>query len=286
MAFDAVEEVFAAFPWLKLLGREVYDIVVEGVKNADPSAVITQAIRESRAYQERFAGMKQRTSSGLPAISEAEYLQIERGFREQLRNFNLLGTFGLGNTKSLQAFAADLIGKDVSVSEFNRRLDAGTSLANDSSEFVQQAFEEFYGVRVSDDAILAYFLKPDVGLELIEDQLATAQIGGAAFKFGLNVSQTRAEILRTEGVSANLARQGFANIAQEQPVLSRLATIHNFTPLSQQELEEFFFHQDPDIAARRGRTFETALAEFQEGGARNLSNTGGLGELVDRNRAV
>ena len=281
-----VAEILATFPWIAELGPEVIRVIIEGILNADPHAVITQNIRNTEAYKTRFAGLIARQSAGLPAISERQYLDVELGFRNQLRQFNLTGTLGLQDEESFRSFAADLIGKDVSVTEFNRRLDQGQALMNESSEFVQNAFEQFYGTRVSDDILLTYFLDPDIGLELIESQLTTATIGGAAFRFGLNISRTRAEILQKEGVSANLARQGFASIAQEQPVLSRLAQIHQFTPLSQQELEEFFFHQDPEIAARRGQTFSTALAAFQEGGARNITREGGLGELVARDRTI
>ncbi len=286
MAFNAVAEVFALFPWLRELGDEVFAVITAGVTENLPFAVIEQNIRGTEAYKKRFAGLLQRQAAGLPATSEAEYLQIESGYLSQLRNYNVLGTLGLSDTDAFRAFAADQIGKDVSVQELNRRLDAGVALSRDSSEFVQQAFEEFYGVRITEDALLVYFLDPDLGLDLIEDQLVTARIGGSAFRFGLNVSQTRAEILRQSGVSADLARQGFSDIAREEPVLSRLASIHRFNPLSQQELEEFFFHDDAEVSQRRNQIFTTALAAFQEGGARNVSREGGLGELVDRNRGV
>lgn len=286
MAFNAVDEVFAIFPWLANLGQEVYQVLVNGILNGEPSAVIIQNVRNTQTYKERFAGLIQRQANGLPAINEAEYLEMESGYRNQLRNYNILGTLGLTDEALFQNFAADLIAGDVSVQELNYRLDRGVALMRDSSEFVQQAFQEFYGTTISDDALLVYFLDPDRGTDIIEDQLATAQIGGEAFKFGLNVSRTRAEILRKEGVTADLARQGFSEIAREEPVLSRLAQIHHLTPLSQLELEEFFFHEDAEVAQRRYSTFTTALASFQEGGARNITREGGLGELVDKNLTV
>jgi len=286
MAFNAIEEVYAAFPWLADLGSEVYQALVNGVLNADPASVIIQAVRDTNTYKLRFAGLEQRRASGFPAMSEAEYLQVEAGYFNQLRNYNILGTLGLDDSEAFRSFAAEMIGQDVSVQEFNARLDRGTALMRDSSEFVQQAFTEFYGAPVSDDALLVYFLDPDRGTSIIESQLASATVGAEAFRYGLNISRTRAEILRKEGVTADLARQGFADIAREQPVLDRLAQIHNTSPLSQLELEEFFFHDDPGVAQRRASTFQTALAAFQEGGARNLTREGGLGELVDRNRAV
>ena len=284
--FNAVEEVFAIFPWLRELGDEIYQVIVNGVTEALPSSVIVQNIRGTNAYRERFAGLIQRQAEGLAPISEAEYLELETGYMNQLRNFNILGTMGLDSTEAFRTWAADLIGNDVSVSELNARLDRGVALMRDSSDFIQQAFQDFYGVTVSDDALLAYFLEPDRGLDIIQDQLAAAQIGGEAFRYGLNISRTRAEILRREGVTADLAKQGFSDIAREQPVLSRLAQIHNLTPLSQTELEEFFFHEDPDVAQRRFRTFSTALAEFQQGGARGVTQSGALRQFVDVNRSI
>ena len=285
-AFNAVEEVFATFPWLSTLGQEIYQVLVQGVLDADPSPVILQNVRNTQTYKNRFGGMEARRSSGFAAINEAEYLAIETAYTTQLRNYNILGTLGFTDPAKLQAFAADLIGSDVSVQELNGRLDRATAIMRDSSDFIQQAFTEFYGVPISDDALLVYFLEPDRGLDIIQDQVAAATIGGEAFSRGLNITRTRSEILRREGVTADLAKEGFADVARELPVLKRLAQIHKTAPLSQIELEEFVFHEDEEVAQRRYRTFSQALAKFQEGGARNVTRQGSLGELVDRNRAI
>lgn len=286
MAFDAVQEVLAIFPWLSELGPEIYEVITQGVLNDDPTAVTIQNIRQTQSYKTRFAGLTARQAAGLPAVSEAEYLDVERGYLEQLRNFNILGTLGYNDQTAFRSFAAELIGSDVSVAEFNRRLDRATAVMRDSSEFIRTRFEEWYGVSPSDDALLVYFLDPELGTDIIEDQVATATIGGEAFRYGLNITRTRAEILRRDGVSADLARQGFSNIARELPVLNRLAQIHNTSPLAQEQLEEFFFHEDPKVAERRYRTFQTALNQFQSGGARGITREGGLEQFVDRDRSV
>lgn len=286
MAFDAVEEVLVQFPWLQELGEEIYNIIVDGITNADPAAVIVQNVRDSDRYKRRFKGLVKRRQAGLPAISEREYLEVEQGYLNQLRTFNIQGTLGLDDTDNFREFASDMIAKDVSVQEFNQRLDMGAALARDTSEEVLGAFEEFYGVRPTEDALLVYSLDPDRGIDIIEDQIATAQVGGEAFRHGLNVSRSRAEILRQEGVTQSLARQGFADVASEEPVLRRLAQIHRFKPLKQEELEDFVFHEDQEVAERRRRTLQTALAEFQGGGSFNRARSGGLGELIERGRTV
>jgi hypothetical protein len=284
--FNAIEEVLAQFPFLAELGDEIYRVLTQGIRDNEPIDVIIQNVRDTSTYKQRFAGLEVRRREGLPAMTEAEYLSTELGYKNQIREFNVAGTLGLTTEEAFREFAAEMIGVDVSVQELNARLDRATGLARDASDTVQQAFIDFYGAPVSEDALVAYFLDPELGLNVIEDQLASATIGAEALSRGLQINRTRAEILRREGVTADLARQGYADIAREQPVLSRLAQIHNTTPLSQQELEEFFFHEDADVAARRNRTFSQALSEFQSGGAAQRSRTGGLQELVDRNRSV
>lgn len=285
MAFNAVTQILADFPWLQELGDNVFNVILEETLDNSPPEVIIQAVRNTQDYKERFAGLQQRKQRGFTPITEAEYLAVEDAYRSQLREFGILGTLNLTNNAEFRDFASELIGGDVSVAEFNRRLDTGISLVNESSEFVQSAFRDFYGVEVSPDALLTYFLDPDIGTNIIEEQLAAATVGAEAFRFGLNISRTRAEILRKEGITKEFARTGFADVARETPLLRRLAAVHNFTPLEQEDLEQFFFHEDPQVAQERGRLFQTALNEFRPA-ASQRSREGGVSELVDFRRTV
>lgn len=282
MPFNAVTEVLASFPWLANLGDEIYNILVQGVLLNEPADVIVQNVRNTTAYKTRFEGMAKRQAAGLPAITEAEYLEMESGMKGQLREFNILGTLGLDNETAFRKWAAERIGLDVSVAEINRRLDRGVAIAQDVPDETLQAFQSFYGVQPTQDALLVWALDPQRGVNIIEDQIAAATIGGEALRYGLNITRTRAEILRKEGVTADLAKQGFSDIARESPVLTRLAQIHSLTPLNQTELEEFFFHEDPKIAQRRNQTFSKALAEFQSGSPAQRSRQGGLQEFAER----
>ena len=141
-----IADILATFPWIAELGEAIISVIVAGILNADPHSVITQSIRNTDVYKRRFAGLVQRQSNGLPAITERQYLDIERGFKEQLRQFNLTGVLGLGGEEAFREFASEMIGKDVSVTELNRRFDHTVALSRDSSQFVQQAFQEFYSV--------------------------------------------------------------------------------------------------------------------------------------------
>lgn len=283
--FDAVQRVLQDFPELAEI-EGIFDILTRLVIEDTPSSSIVAQIRQTPEWKERFAGIDQRKASGLAPINEAEYLELERTYRQQLSESGLLGTLGLNNTSSFRQFAAERIGADVSAAEFSRRVDKGVAIAKDSGPLVQQAFQDFYGTTISDDALLLWALDPDRGLVEIERQIAAATVGAEAFRFGLNVTRTRAELLSREGVTADLARRGFADVARETPQLERLASIHNTKNLSDEELQDFFFHEDPDVGKRRAETFQKALAQFQQNASPNVTREGGLAPLVDRNRSV
>ncbi len=278
--FDAVDAIRAAFPWLDQLGDDIYDLIVNMVINDTPSAVIASEVRKTDQYKTRFAGMAARVSRGRNVITEAEYLDLEDQYRTLLREFGVLGYYG-ATEDDFQAFAAGQIGADVSAREMSARLDAGVAQVVDSGPEVQDAFEQFYGFRPTEELLLLHALDPDRGLREIENQLQTVFVGAEALRYGLNITRTRSEMLSQSGVSREMARSGFADVARESPQLQTLARLHSVTPLSQADLEDFFFHDDPEVLQQRFKLFETALGEFGGGAPQPTTRSGGLVELVD-----
>ena len=279
-AFDAVDAIRAAFPWLDQLGDEIYDLITSLVITATPAAVIAAEVRKTDQYKVRFAGMAARVSRGRNVITEAEYLDLEDSYRTLLREFGVLGYYG-ASEDDFRAFSAGQIGADVSATELSRRLDAGVAQIVDSGAEVQDAFEQFYGFRPTEELLLLHALDPDRGLREIENQLQTVFVGAEALRYGLNITRTRSEMLAQSGVSREMARSGFADVARETPQLQTLARLHSVTPLSQTDLEDFFFHEDPKVLQERFKLFETALGEFSGGAPAPTTRGGSLVELVD-----
>jgi len=282
--FDAVESLYQFFPWLRQL-EGIGELLVSFVEQDTPPEAIAAGIRDTDVYRTRFAGMESRRQQGLSAISEAAYLDLEESYRTLLRDYGVSGSLA-PDIQSLRDFSAGLISEDISASELSRRLDAGYAQVVDNGEFVGAAFEQFYGIRPTEEQLLLYALDPDRGLKDIENAVEVSLIGGESFRYGLNISRTRAEMLKQSGVSREMARSGFADIARETPQLQTLAQLHNRNPLSQTDLENLVFHDDPEIAKERFRVFETALNEFGGQGRAATTQEGGLLELVDRDRSV
>ena len=282
--FDAVETMYQFFPWLRQL-EGIGELLVSFVEQDMPPEAVAAGVRDTDVYRERFVGMESRRAQGLSAISEAAYLDLEEGYRVLLRDFGVGGALA-PDVATLREFSAGLIGEDISASELSRRLDAGYAQVRDNGEFVGQAFEQFYGVRPTDEQLLLYALDPDRGIKDIENAVEVSLIGGEAFRYGLNINRTRAEMLKQSGVSQEMARSGFSDIARETPQLETLARLHNRNPLSQQDLESFVFHEDTSVAQERFRIFESALNEFSGQGRAATTESGGLLELVDRDRSL
>jgi hypothetical protein len=281
---NIIQEIIDANPWLIQLGDDIVDIVTTLILNDTPASLVAAEIRNTDTYRSRFAGLLARQEKGLPAISEREYLETELSFRNQLRNYEVFDLL-FQSEDAFRDFAATQIGFDVSAAEMSRRLDRGFASVVDARPTVEEAFAQFYGVVPTDNALLAYFLDPVRGTSEIENQVAAAIVGGEALAYGLNITRTRAELFASQGVTQQFARQGFADIAREQPLIERLSTIHQFTPLSQTDLESFFFHNDPEIRRQRQQIFETALSQFRGPTARPLGE-GGVTELIDIRRTV
>ncbi len=282
--FNAVDYVLSINRWISDLGIDIYNLMVSLVQQGASAEVIAAELRDTDEYKDRFAGLIQRRERGLPAVNEAEYLEIESGYQRQLEN---AGVFRIlfDNQAEFQDYAAEQIGFNVSNTELSFRLDRGFAAVADARSEMEELFNTFYGVAPTQEAQLAYFLDPERGTNEIENQVAAVLVGGEALAFGLNVSRTRAELLASSGVSQQMARQGFADVARETPVLERLADLHSFTPLSQEDLENFFFHDDPEVTKRRQRVFETSLSSFRSFRGQQ-EQSGGFSELVDRRRTV
>lgn len=172
-----------------------------------------------QAYKERFKGNEERVRNGLRALKPSEYINAEQSYIERLRQNGMpIGFYDQPDD------LAKLIGGDVSAVEFDNRITRGFLAAQAAPQSVRDQLKNLYGV--DDTEIAAYFLDPTratdiVGRkkssELFSRQLQAAQVSAQAQQqANIQLGMTTAEQLAAEGVSPELARQGFTNIATQQ----------------------------------------------------------------------
>lgn len=173
-------------------------------------------VRTSPTYQQHFPGITR--DDGTLRISEQEYLAHRDAFRRSFTQWGL-------NPDLFEGHHVDLIEGDVSIQEFRQRMDAKVSGVIQNLPQVRQQYGRFYGVDGMDDrALVAAALDPDVGTEILQGRITSAQVGAEAAARGFDRGRERAEhLVFAGGLDQQGARQLFSQAQQAVPQMQRFA---------------------------------------------------------------
>ena len=253
---------------LEGLAADAYRFLMDG---ASTDSVMIQ-LKETEQFQERFKGLELRRQQGLPAISPAEYIRLERDYRQTMSAAGLPEGF----YDSPDDFA-EFIGNDISPAEMTQRVAmASTAVANVNPELKNQ-LQEMYGIGVENDGeLIAYFLDPDRGVNVIEQRL---QIESA----GLSAAAVQAT---GQGIQKDVARELANRNYQQMQVAERLGQQAGLTQatlgdkgVGTSELAAASFGLDSEQTAmvKRLRQRRQASAMKQTGGLVTGAGASGLG---------
>jgi hypothetical protein len=181
-------------------------------------------IKQEPVYQARFAGNEKRRTAGLNVLSEAEYLALEDAYSQTLKAYGQQTYFG-STRQARQATMAELIGGDVSATEFKDRIDLAVTRVNNADPLVKEQLKAFY--KIEDADLVGYFLSPKENLPKLEEKVKAAEIGSAAALQNLGTSLATAEDLAKFGVDLATARRGYAAIANVLPTAEKLGQIYS-----------------------------------------------------------
>ncbi len=149
---------------------ELADEVNKMILEDKTAAQIKLEIRKTKSYEARFPGMKALSDKNR-AITEGEYIDLERGYSQTLRAYGLDEKI-YGERSDLGTYIAN----EVSAREFEERV----SLAKDrvsSQKDVMKALSEMY---VTEADAVGYLLNPLKAMDVIKKQVRAAEIGAAA----------------------------------------------------------------------------------------------------------
>lgn len=238
-------------------------------------------LKTEQAYKDRFKGNEIRVARGLNAIGEAEYLELENDYSETLRAYGISDYFGVATdaTSRLarQQKIADVIGNDISATEFKDRIKTAVSRVKEADTNTKDAFKALYGINDSD--LVRYFLDPKQGSEQLKTKATAAEISGAAVSAGLSgTSIGTAEELAKLGVDKSTALEGYASIAGFLPRTEFLGQIYDETGIqynrASAEAETF-----KGLASeKRKREQLKAIEEASFGGSSGRLRTGRASE--------
>ena len=228
----------------------------ELVRGESPTA-LAMRIRTTDEYKDRFPGMVLRRDLKLPAITEAEYLDLESQYRSIMRAANLPPTFH----DAPEDFTT-LIAGDVSGQELQQRVALAESARETANQDIITELQDNYGLTEGD--ITAYYLDPGVAKNIFEERRMYEAAGlsvAATQAIGEGLEVKTAEALQRENIQR---REIQARLGQRAGLTEDLLGSEG---MSATQVAEGEFGLDVDEATRLRRLREARLAPMMGGGS-------------------
>jgi hypothetical protein len=227
-------------------------------------------------YDSYFPG--NRREDGSLRHLESRYSNLMDSYRNALQGVNV-------NPDLFEDKLAGLIAGDVDESEFTTRVESMYERVLESSTDIRDYYATNYGLDLTQEAIIASFLDPDVGNAVLNRQIAVSEIGGEAAIRGFDVDLGYAEELEATGMRREQAQALFGRAGLDVETLNVLARRHA-DPDDTFDLEEFTraeVFDDPTQRRRMRRLIAQERSSFT--GAGSLAEdrrTGGITGLRER----
>jgi hypothetical protein len=191
--------------------------ILQYVKNGWGANEIGFALQSTPQYQQRFSGNADRQKAGLPPLSPADYIATERSYRQVLSAAGLPPTF-----YTSQSALASLIGRDISPAELQSRAQIAQRVVSNSDPSYLSALQQYHGIDAGH--LAAHFLDPKEALPILQQQSAAADIGAAALRNNLGLTNEKdAMLYAAQGVTAGQAANAYQSIGQYLPIEQGLA---------------------------------------------------------------
>jgi hypothetical protein len=252
---------------------DIQNIVNEGIYDGN---VISARLRSTPTYRARFKGNEQRTAKGLSALTPAEYLGLERQYRQILSE----GGLPAGFYDSKEDFS-DFIANDISVNELTQRVGLAQSVVQTTDSTIRNQLRQFYGV--NDGDMTAFFLDPNRAKTALQRKVNVATVGGALAAAGFEVGEQFASQL-AEGVTGG--GQGQISLPESMRAAGQAAALRPLTQqvvggeggaIGEQQLISSQITGDVMASQELAREQERRLAEYRRGGSLAATQEGIVG---------
>lgn len=250
----------------------LYSKITDFVKAGYTGDTIALLLEQTPEFKQRFPAMDTLRAKGR-AISPAAYIAYEQTAAQIEQQYGL-------PKGMVSQHVTDLLVNDVSASELDARAKLNAAAAIQAPQEVRDAMKQFgYVGSTTNDALTAYYLEPDIALPLLEQQYASAVIGGEAARQGLTIDVHSAENLAALGVTQNQAEQGFGKVAHFAGLESGTGDT-----VTQQQLVDANLAGNEAAQQAIDRAQAGRVGRFQQGGGFVQDKTGavGLGSAATR----
>ncbi|MEU8317097.1 hypothetical protein AB0C33_01900 [Nonomuraea sp. NPDC048881] len=260
-AYEYLKRTFESWG-LGTLAPKILEMVQQGY-DADTVMLMLQDTDE---YKKRFAGNEARRKAGLAVLSPAEYLSLERSYRQILESNGMPAGF----YDSLDDFTS-WIGQDVSPAEIQDRVQlAARAVSNTDTGYLESLRE--YGLGQGD--LVAAMLDRSRALPILQKRVREAEIGAEARRQGLRLSQARADYFESMGVDRSQAASAYQMIGSALPTLENLGDIYDDSTYGQADLEDELLGRSGMASERRRRLQSRETGSFSGESGLNRSSLG------------
>lgn len=239
----------------------------------EPIEQVMLDIRASDEYKQRFPAMQALASKG-HAISESQYIDLERQYESNGRQFNLPDQF-------VKQHITDWISGEASPDEIKQRLGLYQTEMYQRPPEVRAALQREYGL--SDGDILALVIDESKALPIIQQQFLASENMAASQLSGYGaLTRREAEQLGAQGVNFDQASQGFDQLAQEKELFQPIIGETGGDVVTRDDQLGAAFGGNTAAARRVARTAALRKAQFAGGGgfAETSGGITGLGSAA------
>lgn len=222
------QEAQALYPWLSGPLLNIYTGLWK--KSGDANLALAQLragqrvadgkiISDSNAtYENAFPGIVR--DDGTLRMTELEWFSTREAYGR------LFSDFGLNPTLFEDKYT-ELIEGEVSAQELAGRLGGAYEQIVGQIPEVKEQYAAWFGAEgMSDQAIFASFIDPDLGDAILNRRISVAQVGGEGLARGFDVEQGFAERLVSGGVDRGMARNFFVQAEGQLQTLDDLVLRH------------------------------------------------------------
>lgn len=248
-AFDTMMLLLEQYGLGSLAGV-LQGLILDGITD---QASLMLALQQTQEWKDRFAGNEMLAQNGVPVLSVAEYLAVERSYAQILKNHGLPAGF-----YDDPADFAKWIGNSVSANELNQRATMYSDLAKREDPAI---IEQLKSMGLSEGDILAHLMDPSRAMPLLQKKYQTTLIGAAARRQGVVGDNEYLGHLSDIGVTEQQAIQGYGVIGENLSTLDTLGDIHG-EDYDQRDFESEVFEQDGQSAKKRKKLASRERAAF------------------------
>ena len=214
-------QIESLVPWLAGKG-DLLQVYTDSYIETGSGDFAIAAVRQSESYPTFYPGITR--DDGSLRMNETQYESTREGFFRILLENGLNPTIfdGLGKV-------ASLIAGDVSVPEFKTRVEQARAafVDNPLAEEIKSYYTANFDINLSDNAVFAAALDPDMSIAILSNQIDQAEIGAEAALRNLDLNTTQAQRLLQAGITQQGASRLFARGADTIGTLNRLSRIQN-----------------------------------------------------------